>query len=200
MEERWTKERRREHTRGLLRKAAEDVFARKGFEAAALEDIAEAAGYSRGAIYSHFGSKVELFLAVIDEQRQQFLDGFADVIASFGRLDNLDVDELSERWGALIRADGATRAALGYELTLFLLRNPDARERVAAQREETVQSLAEYISKGAVGLGGALRMPAVDLARVILAANDAVSLNSLLDDAAVYRPFLQLVISQIVPA
>ena len=42
-------------------------------------------------------------------------------------------------------------------------------------------------------------MPAPDLARVILAANDAVSLNSLLDDAAVYRPFLQLVISQIVP-
>jgi AcrR family transcriptional regulator len=199
MSERWTKERRREHTRGLLRNSAVEVFARKGFESAALEDIAEAAGYSRGAIYSHFGSKVELFLAVIDEQREQFLDGFADVIASVDRFDNLNVDDLAERWGALIKADGATRAALGYEWTLFLLRNPDARERVADKREESVQSLAEYISKVATSLGGKLQMPAPDLARVILAANDAVSLNSLLDDAAVYRPFLQLVISQIVP-
>jgi AcrR family transcriptional regulator len=200
MVERWTKERRREHTRGLLRKSAEEVFARKGFEVAALEDIAEAAGFSRGTIYSHFGNKAELFLAVIDEQRQQFLDGFADVIASFEQLDDLDVDELAARWGALIEAGGANRAALGYEFTLYLLRNPDARERVAMQREETARSLAEYISEGAARLGGGLSTPALDLARVILAANDGVTLSSLVDGAAVYRSFLQMVVSHIVAA
>ncbi|MDQ2628367.1 MAG: TetR/AcrR family transcriptional regulator, partial [Actinomycetota bacterium] len=87
---------------------------------------------------------------------------------------------------------------LGYEFTLFLLRNPDARERVAAQREETAHALADYITKGAARLGGELAMPALELARVILAANDGVTLNSLLDDQAVFRPFLRMVVANIV--
>ncbi|MDG5771725.1 MULTISPECIES: TetR/AcrR family transcriptional regulator [Mycolicibacterium] len=198
MAERWTKQRRLEHTRNVLLDAAEEVFARKGFDGAALEDIAEVGGYTRGAIYSHFGSKAELFLAVIERQRQQFLDGFADVIATFHRLDDLDADELGDRWRDLVAAEGPDRAVLGSEYTLFLLRNPEARERVAAQREETVRALADYISKGAARLGGHVSIPAVDLARVILAANDGVTLNSLLDGQAVYRPFLRMVLANIV--
>lgn len=198
MAERWTKQRRLEHTRNVLLDAAEEVFARKGFDGAALEDIAEVGGYTRGAIYSHFGSKAELFLAVVERQRQQFLDGFADVIATFHRLDDLDADELGDRWRDLVAAEGPDRAVLGSEYTLFLLRNPEARERVAAQREETVRALADYISKGAARLGGRLSIPAQDLARVILAANDGVTLNSLLDDQAVYRPFLRMVLANIV--
>lgn len=198
MAERWTKQRRLEHTRNVLLDAAEEVFARKGFDGAALEDIAEVAGYTRGAIYSHFGSKAEMFLAVVERQRQQFLDGFADVIAMFHRLEDLDADELGDRWRDLVSAEGPDRAVLGSEYTLFLLRNPEARERVAAQREETVRALADYISKGAARLGGHLSIPAVDLARVILAANDGVTLNSLLDGQAVYRPFLRMVLANIV--
>ena len=197
MAERWTKQRRLEHTRNVLLDAAEEVFARRGFDGAALEDIAEVGGYTRGAIYSHFGSKAELFLAVVERQRQQFLDGFADVVAAFHRLDDLDADELGDRWRDLVAASGSDRAALGSEYTLFLLRNPEARERVAAQREETVNELAEYIAKGAARLGGQLTIPAVDLARVILAANDGVTLTSLLDDRAVYRPFLRMVLASI---
>lgn len=198
MAERWTKQRRLEHTRSVLLDAAEEVFARKGFDGAALEDIAEVGGYTRGAIYSHFGSKAELFLAVIERQRQQFLDGFADVIATFHRLEDLEADELGDRWRDLVSAEGPDRAVLGSEYTLFLLRNPEARERVAEHREETVRALADYISKGAARLGGHVSIPAVDLARVILAANDGVTLNSLVDDQAVYRPFLRMVLANIV--
>ncbi|WP_029107744.1 TetR family transcriptional regulator [Mycobacterium sp. URHD0025] len=200
MAERWTKQRRLEHTRNVLLDAAEEVFARKGFDGAALEDIAEVAGYTRGAIYSHFGSKAELFLAVVERQRQQFLDGFADVIANFHRLEDLDADELGDRWRDLVAVEGADRAALGSEYTLFLLRNPEARARVAEQREETVRALADYISKGAARLGGQLNIPALDLARVVLAANDGVTLDSLLDEQAVYRPFLRMVLANIVVA
>lgn len=197
MAERWTRQRRVERTRDALLDAAEEVFALRGFEGAALEDIADAAGYTRGAIYSHFGSKAELFLAVTERQREQFLDGFAGVIASFDRLDDLDLDGLAARWRDLIGTQGANRATLGYEFTLFLLRNPEARQRVSAQREQNVVALADYIDKGVARLGGTLRIPAPELARVILAANDGVTLSSIVDDAAVYRPFLQLVVSSI---
>ena len=136
--ERWTRERRLEHTRGVLLDAAEEVFVKRGFGGAALEDIAEAAGYTRGAIYSHFGAKEELFLAVVERHLLRFLNGFEDVIGSFESFEDLDVAQFAERWRELTIAEPDS-AALGYEFSLFLLRNPGARERLAAQREETVR-------------------------------------------------------------
>ena len=53
-------------TRELLLSAAEQVFARVGYEKALVEEIAEAAGFSKGALYAHFKSKEELFLALYE--------------------------------------------------------------------------------------------------------------------------------------
>lgn len=197
MPQRWTRERRLEHTRNLLLDAAEELFARKGLLGAALEDIADAAGYTRGAIYSHFGAKEELFLAVIERQRQRFLDGFTEIIESFRRPSDIDLDELANRWREM--SQGTDRAALGYEFTLFLLRNPDARERLADQRRETVRSLGDFISKNVARLGATLTIPAETLARVILAVNDGITLGSRIDEEDLYQPYLQLIISGISP-
>ncbi|MGO8772493.1 MAG: TetR/AcrR family transcriptional regulator [Mycobacterium sp.] len=200
MAQRWTRERRLEHTRTLLLDAAEELFARKGFSGAALEDIAAAAGYTRGAIYAHFGGKEELFLAVIERHRQRFLDGFADVISSSRRLDEIDLDELANRWRDLMSKGGADEAALGHEFTLFLLRSPEARERLAAQRLETVRWLTDYLTEGVARLGGALRIPATTMARVLLATNEGITLASHLDGEDLYRAWLELIISSIEPA
>jgi AcrR family transcriptional regulator len=54
-------------TRTALLRAAEQVFARDGFDAARIEDIALAAGRSRGAFYANFESKAELFLALREQ-------------------------------------------------------------------------------------------------------------------------------------
>ncbi len=56
-----------EQTRQDLLDAALTIFSQTGYTAARLEDIAEAAGVTRGAIYHHFGSKSELFLALLEE-------------------------------------------------------------------------------------------------------------------------------------
>jgi len=197
--ERWTRERRVEHTRNLLLDAAEKAFAERGPGGAALEDIADSAGYTRGAIYAHFGGKEELFLAVIERQRRRFLDGFADVISSFRQLSDLNLDELSLRWRELMSGDAERAAALGYEMTLYLVRNPDARERLSTQRLETVRWLADYITDGAKKIGGVLTVPAESLARVILATNEGITLNSHVDGEDLYRPFMELIISSIRP-
>ena len=57
MAERWTRARRAAHLRQVLLDAAEKVFVQKGLAGAALEDIADRAGCTRGAIYSQFGAK-----------------------------------------------------------------------------------------------------------------------------------------------
>ena len=57
-----------------LIEAAERLFIRKGFDNASVEEISEAAGYSRGAFYSNFDDKEQVFLAVIDRRRPKAID------------------------------------------------------------------------------------------------------------------------------
>jgi AcrR family transcriptional regulator len=61
-----TRAQQQERTRAALVDAADAIFARDGFHAASLDDIAAAAGYTKGAIYSNFANKAGLYLAVLD--------------------------------------------------------------------------------------------------------------------------------------
>jgi AcrR family transcriptional regulator len=58
---------RRARTREALLGAAARVYARRGFDGATLDEVAEEAGFTKGAVYDHFGSKEKLLLALLDE-------------------------------------------------------------------------------------------------------------------------------------
>lgn len=66
--ERLTRAERQEQTRAALLEAAERVFVERGFAGASVEAITAAAGYTRGAFYSNFGSKEELFAELLQER------------------------------------------------------------------------------------------------------------------------------------
>jgi AcrR family transcriptional regulator len=197
MPERWTRERRLEHTRSLLLDAAEDVFAEKGFTPATLDDIAHAAGYTKGAIYKHFATKEDLFLAVSDRYWRRYFDNFADVMSAAKKVTARELDEIAARWQQLSLDRGAEHAALGHEFTLYLLRNPDARERVAAKRAAVVDKLGKFIVDGIDRLGGTLLIPPLTFAQVLVATSDSVVLGSQLDDVDLYRPIVEMYVSMI---
>ena len=71
---RLTREESKELTRLRLIEAAERLFIRRGFDDASVDEISEMAGYSRGAFYSNFDNKEQVFLAVIDRRRPKPLD------------------------------------------------------------------------------------------------------------------------------
>lgn len=197
MVERWTRERRLERTRSLLLDAAEEVFSEKGFTTATLDDIAQAAGYTKGAIYKHFAAKDELFLAVSDRYWRRYFDNFADVMANATQVGVRELDDIAERWRRLSRDRGAEHAALGHEFTLYLLRNPEARARVAAKRAEVVEQLAKFIVEGVERLGGTLLIPALTLAQVLVATSDSAVLASELDGIDLYRPAVAMYVAMI---
>ena len=62
-----TRAERKQETRRRLLDAAAEVFARRGFHGASVEDIAAHAGFTQGALYANFAGKEGLFLAVIDD-------------------------------------------------------------------------------------------------------------------------------------
>src|SRR5467141_1701585 len=134
--ERMTQERRRQRTRDLLLDAAKDVFARRGFHGASLEEIAETAGFTRGAIYKNFTDKEELFLAVWERINERTLDEFAELLDS-GSTDfvSVSISAIAEKWREM-QAGIHDFLVLGWEFNLYLLRNPEVRDRVTARRHE----------------------------------------------------------------
>ena len=120
---------------------------KKALHAATLDDIAHAAGYTKGAIYKHFVTKEDLFLAVSDRYWRRYFDNFAEVMSTASTSAPASSTDAA-RWRQLSLDRGAEHAALGHEFTLYLLRNPDARERVAAKRAEVVKALGKFVVEG----------------------------------------------------
>jgi AcrR family transcriptional regulator len=195
--ERWTQERRRQHTRDVLLDAAEEVFARRGFEGASLEEIADAAGYTRGAIYKHFGSKEELFLSANERFNERALAGFLATIDPSVPVKETDLAGVARQWRGLQASRDARQYALGSEFNLYVLRHPEIRPRVAAHRRRVAEIVGRFIEQQAARFGTSLRIPAITLARIALAAGDGLEMANYLDEGEddLYEPFLELLLS-----
>jgi AcrR family transcriptional regulator len=114
-------------TRDLLLNAAEQVFARVGYEKALVEEIAEAAGFSKGALYAHFKSKEELFLALYETKTASSLakllhslDGASTREGKIDAFRNFYINLSKDKDWALIIL----------EVKLFIRRHPEVRVRL----------------------------------------------------------------------
>jgi AcrR family transcriptional regulator len=172
------------------------VFARRGFEGASLEEIAEAAGYTRGAIYKHFSGKEELFLAVNKRFNEGFLQTFADNIDPAIPLEDLDLASIAKEWHSMQYSDPLD-FALGFEFNLFVLRHPETRAVVAEQRLELARMVAQFIDEQAERIGETMRMPSLTIARLALACSDGLQLATFLDQSEedLYEPFLEMLMT-----
>ncbi|MBI2704279.1 MAG: TetR/AcrR family transcriptional regulator [Actinobacteria bacterium] len=125
-----TQEERKAETRAKLLAAAADLFASKGFHAVSAEAVADAADRTTGALYSHFGGKDGLLLALLDEWERsagrQMRDALNDASSHRDRVEGL--------WSTFIEPADAQNEdwmLLEHELWLFAARNLEARQVLA---------------------------------------------------------------------
>ena len=108
-----TQEERKADTRARLIAAAADLFARKGFHAVSAEAVADAADRTTGALYSHFGGKDGLLLALVEqwltESAERILAGVEEAKNLNGRLRALWAD-------SLVASHGDGVAGLGWRV------------------------------------------------------------------------------------
>jgi TetR/AcrR family transcriptional regulator, acrAB operon repressor len=127
-----------DRTRQELLDAALVVFGREGYAAARLEDVARAAGVTRGAIYHHYGSKSALFASLIENAAQTGSRALDEAIAaggSFGEIARrILVSSLS-----LLQEDSRFRGAVA----LQLISTGDAPELTGLRRLTLQQGEAE---------------------------------------------------------
>jgi AcrR family transcriptional regulator len=128
-------QRRTKETQKRLLEAAEEVFVRDGYDGAQLVAIASAAGRSKGALYGHFKSKEDLFLALFEYRTLQYLDRFLRIIA---KCTNRKQRLIAFREFYVELVNDKAWSILTLEFKLFSLRHPDSKQRLRKALEMTI--------------------------------------------------------------
>jgi AcrR family transcriptional regulator len=125
-------------TRQALLDSARRIFARDGFEAARIKDVAAAMGHTRGAFYAHFRTKEDLFFALFEQEAKRRIE---QIEAALARC-HTPADRLAAlRKFFVSRIDDRRWAMLMLEFKLFAVRHPGLRPSLAATHRHIRGSL-----------------------------------------------------------
>ena len=165
-------------TRARLIQSAEKIFARDGFEAAKLEEIAAAAGYTRGAFYANFESKEALFFALLE----------TEISARMARLERR-MDEVGEpaaklrvvREFFLSQALDRRWSLLALEFKLFAVRHPGIKPRLAGMHRRFVEPRVGFLDHVMRALGRELPLSTYAIGVSLATLGNSLTLEHMLD-------------------
>jgi AcrR family transcriptional regulator len=183
-----------------LTEAAARVFARCGFQAATVEEIAEEAGYSHGAVYSNFDGKADLFLAVFEDYMAQRVRELAETQAALAGDASLEVRAraLADQWMDRLARDRGS-FALHMEFIVHAGRDPQLARRVGMRSSAMRQAVARYIRHYQQEASVEPAMPTDDLALILRALGIGLAIESLVSPETVrhdvYGDFVELLVS-----
>jgi AcrR family transcriptional regulator len=164
---RLTRRERSEQTRAELVDAAREVFLERGFHGASLEDISLAAGYTTGAVYSRFGGKDALFLAVLDDHVERRLRVYLDAADAAP-----DFESACREMGRAAVAAGRREPGwtpLLMEFWMHAARREELRTAVLERNERQLAALAQRIEEIAARDGVTALRPIPEMVRAITA-------------------------------
>ncbi len=193
---RLTREESRERTRERLLEAAREAVARNGYDGTSVADIAEAAGFSKGAFFSNFESKEALLLELLRRHKEQD-------IATLGRI--LDGAGQGEAGSALDRyfndrVGDAVWARLDIELQLHAARNPAFAADYDALQNRTRSRLAHLIAALFGKAGKRAPAPPDDLADLFVALVHGLVLQRARDPGAPVKLVFESLMAMAEPA
>jgi AcrR family transcriptional regulator len=173
--------RQTERTRATRRKlldAAKSIFAKDGFEAARLEDIAAGAGYTRGAFYANFKSKEDIFFALFEEWVRERIESLTNALRRYSN-PNEKLVALRTHYAEL--AKDRSLVLISMEFKLFALRHPEAHARLRSRHRRIRASFGELFSEvmGAIGKNLPIAYPAASAC--LGAVSQGLLLEHLLD-------------------
>ena len=198
--ERLGRQARKQLTRQLLIDAAAAVFARQGFDATSLDAVAEAAGFTKGAVYSNFRGKTDLIMALIERRMSEQVEQAARALAgatldeAIRRLEARPGTEVGKDGGAGARDDADTGRPvpvgrdwlrLMYEFWHYAMRDERARRALAEQYERARTITSRMIAEKYEEAGRTPPMPVRDLAILVEAVGIGLAFQAALDPAAV---------------
>lgn len=161
---RLTRQEKQAQTQARLLRSAAEVFIERGFHGASVEEIAERAGYSRGAFYSNFASKDDLLVALLDQRLQAQIDAVTHVFRSSPSMADALVALRDQG-----RDDSEVWSMLATEFWLYAMRQPEMRPRLAELNRIERDGYVRAIEAQFAELGAAPPAPVEDLATIVQA-------------------------------
>jgi AcrR family transcriptional regulator len=200
--QRETRVEKQTRTRAELIATAASVFAQRGYEGASVEEIAERAGYSHGAVYSNFAGKSDLFLAVFEQymaERAQELAATQVGIADDAPLETR-ARALADQWMERF-ADDRESFLLHLEFLAASRREPELAKRFGSRSAALRETIAAFIAHHEEEEGVDVALPPADLALVLRALGIGLAIEALVSPDAVrddlYGDFVELLVSML---
>jgi AcrR family transcriptional regulator len=168
-------------TRERLLAAAAEVFAKKGYEGASVDDVARAAGFTKGAVYWNFASKQELFLALVRERQALLVAEF--FTAAAGADHDGYVPSLADVYKR--RAPDPNEWKLWMEFLLYAMRKPALTRRVRKDGEDAFRALVAELDQRLATRPGVPPLSTELLARLYVAIFDGLNQQRAIDPASI---------------
>ena len=169
--------RRKENTRAKLVRASLDVFVEKGIDGATVDDLVKAAGFTRGAFYSSFSSKEEVFIALFDEVTAELMaianSSVESAVADVGADESCSILEADDAQVMLavfegIRPFGRQWYLLYSDAIARSLRDEALRAELAEQRERMRNQIGALLATRLEASGERALLPVEDLAQLLM--------------------------------
>ena len=167
-----------------LIEAAATVFAQKGYDGASLEEVAETAGFSKGAVYSNFSGKEELFLALLTQRVEARLTAIEDALSRDDGGHGDAVERAADAMASLLERDPQWHV-LFLEFWLFAMRHPAAHRQLAEHRKHARAAVAALIAREDPRLGEEATIPSAAAPAVLLALSNGLAIEHLIDPSEV---------------
>jgi AcrR family transcriptional regulator len=180
---RLTRKEKQAKTRSCLLEAAGKVFSRRGLQQASIDEVAEEAGFTKGAFYANFKSKEELFLAMLD-------DRFAERLEQIDRVVTGDVEPEDQArqagvdFARYVTADPEWQR-LFFEFAAHAGRSPEFREELVTRYRSLRERIAAIMRRRADELEIEPPLPLDQIALMTFAMANGVALEKLLEPDAV---------------
>jgi AcrR family transcriptional regulator len=190
---RLTREQSKANTRERLLSAARVVFARNGYRGASVEEVASEAGFSTGALYSNFGGKEDLFLALMEHE----IAAHAREISAAVKARHSVAERATggaRQWMTMIQREPEL-LLLFMEFWAYGVRDAEMRPHVAEQFGHMRELLTRLIADGMRDFELELELPAEHLAVAIDALADGIARQKLADPDAVPDELMGRVLS-----
>ena len=170
-------------TRSSLMKSAAKLFCRHGMERASIDDVAEDAGYTKGAFYANFRNKEELFLAMLDEHFEKRVEEAERAFADAGEFPPDQARHAAADFASSLHADPEV-ARLFQEFYVYAIRNDGFREELIT-RFATLRNRYERVyRRRAEELGLELDVSMERIVRMVIAMADGWALWQLIEPEA----------------
>jgi AcrR family transcriptional regulator len=133
----------RDQRRAQLLDAANDVFTTKGYHAAAMDDIADAAGVSKPVLYQHFGSKLDLYLDLLDISCDRLVEVVEEALATTDK----NSDRVVATMGAFYEFVSSSSGEFRFVFESDLTGDGEVQKRLWRVNDEIADAIAEVISE-----------------------------------------------------